>query len=51
MVSFRSVISRWTMFPKSLALQDPEIVRWTVSLPTPYSESDARGGIERHAER
>ena len=32
------------------ALQDPEIVRWTASLPTPYAESDARGWIERHSE-
>ena len=32
------------------ALQDPEIVRWTASLPTPYTESDARGWIERHSE-
>src|SRR5665213_850091 len=32
------------------ALQDPEIVRWTASLPTPYAESDAQGWIERHSE-
>jgi RimJ/RimL family protein N-acetyltransferase len=34
----------------ALALQDPEIVRWTASLPTPYTESDARGWIARHSE-
>jgi RimJ/RimL family protein N-acetyltransferase len=32
------------------ALQDPEIVRWTASLPTPYTEADAQGWIERHSE-
>jgi RimJ/RimL family protein N-acetyltransferase len=32
------------------ALQDPEIVRWTASLPTPYTEADAQGWIERHPE-
>jgi RimJ/RimL family protein N-acetyltransferase len=32
------------------ALQDPEIVRWTASLPVPYAESDARGWINRHSE-
>jgi RimJ/RimL family protein N-acetyltransferase len=32
------------------ALQDPEIVRWTASIPTPYTETDASGWIERHAE-
>lgn len=30
------------------ALQDPDIVRWTASIPTPYTESDASGWIERH---
>lgn len=25
------------------ALQDPEIVKWTASIPTPYAESDAKG--------
>ena len=30
------------------ALQDPEIVRWTASIPTPYTETDASGWIERH---
>lgn len=28
------------------ALQDPEIVRWTASIPTPYSEANASGWIE-----
>lgn len=28
------------------ALQDPEIVRWTASVPTPYTESNASGWIE-----
>jgi RimJ/RimL family protein N-acetyltransferase len=32
------------------ACQDPEIVRWTASIPTPYAESDARGWIERHSQ-
>jgi RimJ/RimL family protein N-acetyltransferase len=32
------------------ALQNPEIVRWTASLPTPYTEADAQGWIERHSE-
>ena len=30
------------------ACQDPEIVRWTASIPTPYAEADARSWIERH---
>jgi len=30
------------------ALQDPVIVRWTASIPVPYTESDAKGWIERH---
>jgi RimJ/RimL family protein N-acetyltransferase len=32
------------------ALQDPEIVRWTASIPIPYTESEAQGWIERHSE-
>ena len=32
------------------ACQDPEIVRWTASIPTPYAESDAQSWIERHEE-
>jgi len=32
------------------ACQDPEIIRWTASIPNPYAESDAQGWIERHAE-
>jgi RimJ/RimL family protein N-acetyltransferase len=34
----------------TMALQDPEIVRWTASIPIPYSEVDARRWIDRHAE-
>lgn len=30
------------------ACQDPEIVRWTASIPIPYTEADAHGWIERH---
>lgn len=30
------------------ACQDPEIVRWTASIPNPYTQSDARNWIERH---
>jgi hypothetical protein len=32
------------------ACQDPEIVRWTASIPIPYTESDAQGWIEGHSE-
>jgi len=32
------------------ACQDPEIVRWTASIPIPYTQSDAQGWIERHSE-
>ena len=32
------------------ACHDPEIVRWTASIPIPYTESDAQGWIERHSE-
>jgi RimJ/RimL family protein N-acetyltransferase len=32
------------------ACQDPEIVRWTASIPTPYTEPDAQGWIARHSE-
>jgi RimJ/RimL family protein N-acetyltransferase len=32
------------------ACQDPEIVRWTASIPVPYTESDARNWIGRHDE-
>src|SRR2546425_5575528 len=30
------------------ACQDPEIVRWTASIPSPYEESHARAWIETH---
>jgi ribosomal-protein-alanine N-acetyltransferase len=30
------------------ALQDPEIVRWTASIPSPYSQEDASTWIGRH---
>jgi RimJ/RimL family protein N-acetyltransferase len=32
------------------ALQDPEIMRWTASIPTPYTESNAIGWIEGQAQ-
>jgi RimJ/RimL family protein N-acetyltransferase len=32
------------------ALQDPEIVRWTSSIPVPYTQMHAREWIERHDE-
>lgn len=32
------------------ACQDPEIVRWTASIPIPYAKSDAEGWIGRHSE-
>jgi RimJ/RimL family protein N-acetyltransferase len=32
----------------TLACQDPEIARWTASIPSPYEESHARSWIETH---
>jgi RimJ/RimL family protein N-acetyltransferase len=30
------------------ACQDPEIIRWTATIPSPYTSAHARGWIERH---
>lgn len=32
------------------ALQDTEIVRWTASIPVPYTEANASGWIEQHSQ-
>ncbi|MGO9877007.1 MAG: GNAT family N-acetyltransferase [Acidimicrobiia bacterium] len=34
----------------TVACQDPEITRWTETIPSPYTESDARSWISTHDE-